>query len=50
MSPVRHYPPDAADAQWEFLTPLLPTAKWPPGGPGRPPYELRGCPAHIRQR
>jgi putative transposase len=41
MSPVRHYPTDMTDEQWELLTPLLPKPKWRPGGPGRQPYELR---------
>jgi putative transposase len=41
MSPGRHYPTDITAEQWELLTPLLPQPKWHPGGPGRPPYELR---------
>jgi putative transposase len=41
MSPVRHYPTEVTDEQWELLTPLLPQPKWRPGGPGRQPYELR---------
>jgi putative transposase len=41
MSPVRHYPTDITEEQWELLRPLLPQPKWHPGGPGRPPYELR---------
>lgn len=41
MSPVRHYPTDVTDAQWAVVQWLLPQPKWRPGGPGRPPYELR---------
>jgi putative transposase len=41
MSPVRYYPTDVTEEQWELLMPLLPKPKWHPGGPGRPPYELR---------
>jgi putative transposase len=41
MSPGRHYPTDVTDEQWELLTYMLPQPKWRPGGPGRPPYELR---------
>jgi putative transposase len=41
MSPVGYYPTDVTDGQWEFLTPLLPQPKWRPGGPGRPPSDLR---------
>ena len=41
MSPRRHYPTDVTDEQWELLISMLPQPKWRPGGPGRPPYELR---------
>jgi transposase len=29
------------EAQWQFLVTLLPTRKWRPGGPGRPPCDVR---------
>jgi putative transposase len=41
MSTTYHYPTDVSDAQWAVLAPLLPPAKWRPGGPGRKPMELR---------
>jgi transposase len=41
MSTMYHYPTDVSDAQWEVLAPLLPASKWRPGGPGRPPMDLR---------
>jgi len=41
MNTTRHYPTDLTEAQWALLLPLLPTRKWHPGGPGRPPYDLR---------
>jgi putative transposase len=41
MSTPRHYPTDLTDEQWALLRTLLPTRKWQPGGPGRPPCDLR---------
>jgi putative transposase len=42
MSTTRYYPTDVTEAQWQLLLALLPARKWHPGGPGRPPYDLRG--------
>ena len=41
MSPHPQYPTDLTDTQWQLIVPLLPTGKWRPGGPGRPPCDLR---------
>jgi putative transposase len=41
MSTRRYYSTDLTEAQWAFLLPLLPARKWHPGGPGRPPCDLR---------
>ena len=41
MSPVYDYPTDLTDDQWELLHPLLPERTWRPGGPGRPPCDVR---------
>jgi putative transposase len=41
MSTKRHYPTDLTEAQWALLLTLLPARKWRPGGPGRPPCDLR---------
>jgi putative transposase len=41
MSTKRYYPTDLTEAQWALLLPLLPPRKWRPGGPGRPPCDLR---------
>lgn len=41
MSTTPYYPTDLTEAQWTLLLPLLPARKWRPGGPGRPPCELR---------
>ena len=41
MSPTRHYPTDLSDEPWELIEPLMPKPKWRPGGPGRPPMDLR---------
>jgi putative transposase len=41
MSTKRYYPTDVTEAQWALLLPLLPARKWRPGGPGRPPCDLR---------
>lgn len=32
---------DLTDEQWEILEPLIPSTKWQPGGPGRPPKSPR---------
>src|SRR5262245_21417309 len=42
MSTTRYYSTDLTEAQWILLLPLLPVRKWRPGGPGRPPCDLRG--------
>ena len=41
MSVDYDYPTDLSDAQWELLQSLLPERKWRPGGPGRPPCDVR---------
>jgi putative transposase len=41
MSTLVQYPTDLTPEQWSVLQPLLPPHKWHPGGPGRPPGELR---------
>jgi len=41
MSTTTYYPTDLTEAQWQFLVTLLPTRKWRPGGPGRPPCDVR---------
>lgn len=41
MSTTRYYPTDLTEGQWQLLLPLLPARKWRPGGPGRPPYDVR---------
>jgi putative transposase len=41
MSTKQNYPTDLTEAQWALLFPLLPARKWRPGGPGRPPCDLR---------
>ena len=41
MSTRRYYPTDLTEGQWQLLLALLPARKWRPGGPGRPPYDLR---------
>lgn len=41
MSMPVQYPTDLTDAQWQLLQSLLPPRKWRPGGPGRPPCDLR---------
>jgi putative transposase len=41
MSTTRYYPTDVTEEQWALLLALLPARKWHPGGPGRPPYDLR---------
>ena len=34
-------PSDLTDDQWEWLQPRLPERTWRPGGPGRPPGDVR---------
>ncbi|MDP6699293.1 MAG: transposase [Candidatus Latescibacteria bacterium] len=41
MSMPCQYPIDMTDAQWHRHQPLLPFRKWRPGGPGRPPCDVR---------
>jgi len=41
MSTMQHYPTDLTEAQWTLLLGLLPARQWHPGGPGRPPCDLR---------
>jgi len=41
MSTTRYYPTDVTEAQWALLRALLPARKWRPGGPGRPPCDVR---------
>ncbi len=40
-STIQYYPTDLTEAQWQLLRALLPARKWRPGGPGRPPCDLR---------
>lgn len=42
MSATDHYDSDLSDEQWEVFESLRPKRKWKPGGPGRPPIDLRG--------
>jgi hypothetical protein len=41
MSTSAHYATSLSDEQWHVLQLLLPEPKWQPGGPGRPPLNLR---------
>jgi transposase len=41
MSTTRYYPTDLTEAQWTLRLGLLPARKGRPGGPGRPPCDLR---------
>ena len=41
MSTPEQYPTDLSDSQWELIEPLLPAPRKIPGGPGRPPNNLR---------
>jgi putative transposase len=41
MSTPSHYPTSLSDEQWYVLQLLLPESKRQPGGPGRPPLDLR---------
>src|SRR5919106_3789693 len=40
-SATNHYATDLSDEPWAILEPLLPEQKWHPGGPGRPPCDVR---------
>jgi putative transposase len=41
MSANHHYSTDLTDAQWALCQSLLPERPWHPGGPGRPPVDVR---------
>jgi transposase len=41
MSTTQYYPTDLTEAQGTLLGALLPPRQWRPGGPGRPPCDLR---------
>jgi putative transposase len=41
MRAAHHYPTALTEARGELLQSLLPERKWRPGGPGRPPGEVR---------
>lgn len=41
MSTQKKYPTDLSDTQWALIQRFLPRPKWQPGGPGRPPCDLR---------
>jgi transposase len=41
MSTTPYYPTALTEAQWTRLQTLRPARKWHPGGPGRPPCDLR---------
>jgi putative transposase len=41
MNAVANYDTDLTDNQWDLLASLLPKPIWQPGGPGRPPIDLR---------
>ena len=41
MSTSAHYPTSLSDEQWHVVQLMLPEPKWQPGGPGRPPLDLR---------
>jgi putative transposase len=41
MSTSAPYPTNVSDEQWSVLQLMLPEAKRQPGGPGRPPLDLR---------
>jgi putative transposase len=41
MSTTGYYPTDLTEAQWTLFRTLLSARKWRPGGPGRPPCDLR---------
>jgi transposase len=42
------YPTDVTDEPWDMLPSLLPERTWRPGGPGRPPCDLRRIVNGIR--
>ena len=41
MSTPSSYPTSLSDEQWDILQLMLPESTWQPGGPGRPPFDLR---------
>lgn len=41
MGEREHYATNVSHDRWEFMKPLLPTAKKLLGGPGRPSRDLR---------
>jgi transposase len=41
MCATTHYDTDVTDEQWELIQSVLPDQKWKPGGPGRPPTNVR---------
>jgi putative transposase len=41
MSADYRYPTDVTDEPWELLPSVLPERTWCPGGPGRPPCDVR---------
>ena len=41
MSTSALYPTSLSDEQWHVVQLMLPEPKWQPGGPGRPPLNLR---------
>jgi putative transposase len=41
MSPDDDSPTDLTDERWELLQPMRPERTWRPGGPGRPPCDVR---------
>ena len=41
MSIEYDYPTDVTDEHWKLLQPMLPERTWRPGGPGRPPCDVR---------
>jgi putative transposase len=41
MCADQDYSTDLTDERWELLQPLLPERTWRPGGPGRPPCDMR---------
>jgi putative transposase len=47
MSTSAHYATSLSDEQWHVVHLMLPEPKWQPGGPGRPPLDLRRVVAGI---
>jgi putative transposase len=41
MSADHYYATDLTDEQWELFQSLRPERQWSPGGPGRPPCDVR---------